>query len=211
MQTPKHKVFVVGLVGGVAAGKSHVARLFEMKNAKIIDADLLGHEVLKRPLIARRLGQIFGPQILDAEGRVDRSKLAQLVFGADPSCAARLEQLEKIMHPQIHAAAVRSLRRFQESETPPAVVVIDAPLLLEAGWAPLCDVILFIDTPIELRMQRARERGWSGQQFKDREAAQLSLYQKRAAATHIIDGCAEHSALTATIDRLLDEMGRCKL
>ncbi len=198
--------FVIGLVGGVASGKSYVAQVFEDLGAVKIDADVLGHEVLKRPLIARRLRQVFGEQILLDDGSVDRRKLGTLVFGTQPQAHAARKQLEEIVHPLIHAAAVQELRKFKESTAPPLAVVIDAPLLLEAGWAPLCDAILFIDTPVEVRRRRAVERGWTEQDFGSREAAQLSLQEKRVQATHIVPGDGTAEELRRTLRKLIDEI-----
>lgn len=202
----KSKTTVIGLVGGVAAGKSHVARIFEQHGGVIIDADELGHTVLSRPLNARRIGQIFGTQVLDSDGQVSRQRLGQLVFGDDVESQQRLALLEEVVHPQIHAEAVKQLRKLREQTNPPSVIVIDAPLLLEADWAPMCDLILYIDAPAHVRQQRATQRGWSEQHFQHREANQLSLEEKRKQATHFIDGSADDADLAAAIDRILAEL-----
>lgn len=177
---------MLGLVGGVASGKSYAARLLEMMGAVTINADAIGHQVLARPLIARRLAQLFGNTILAADGSIDRQQMAKLVFGNDSVAAAARRQLEEVVHPIIHAAAVQELRRLQEQEPPPKLVVIDAPLLLEAGWAPMCDGIVFIDAPDELRLARALKRGWTEREWRDREASQLPMQEKRRQSTHII-------------------------
>ena len=200
------KPFVLGLVGGVASGKSHVARTLERLGAVSIDADQLGHQVLLRPLIVRRLRQLFGPHIIDAAGVVKRKELGELVFGDSAAAGEARRELEAIVHPLIHAAAVHQLRGLQEAEDPPELVVIDAPLLLEAGWAPLCDAILFIDSPTEVRLRRARERGWSEQDFNHREAAQMPLERKRKEATHIIVGEAEPQEQERQLRRLIEEI-----
>lgn len=200
------KVFVVGLVGGVASGKSRVAQMIAAQGGAVIDADRLGHDVLQRPLVAQQLTQQFGPSILNAEGGIDRQALSRLVFGKTPAAETALKQLEAIVHPQIRAEAVGELNRLRKSQPPPAAIVIDAPLLLEADWAPLCNLIFFVDTPIEVRRQRALQRGWSSEHFDSREQAQMSLDDKRRASTHIIDGTADESQLRSTLERLLSEM-----
>ncbi len=189
MARPKTKPTVIGLLGGIAAGKSYAADLLRQAGAKLIDADAIGHEVLSQPLLVRRLTQEFGKEILmdgDAVAVIDRRKLAELVFGADAESVARRESLETILHPLIHAEAIRKLRGFKEQLDPPEAVVVDAPLLLEANWAPMCDLILFIDSDYERRLARALERGWTKDQFDSREDAQLDLDEKRRAATHIL-------------------------
>lgn len=178
--------FVVGLVGGVASGKTFASELLAEMGGVSINADALGHQVLSGPRIARQLRQLFGPAVLADDGSVDRGELSRLVFGSDSVSVAARRQLEEVVHPLIHAAAVQELRRYREAVSPPAMVVVDAPLLLEAGWAPMCDAIIFIETPDEIRLARARERGWNEQQWRDREAAQMPLEEKRKHATHIV-------------------------
>ncbi len=202
----KRKVFVVGLVGGIASGKSFVAQLFAEYGAPIIDADKIGHEVLKRPLIVRRLGQVFGAQVVDENGSIDRKALGQLVFGDSSAARQKREQLEAIVHPVIHAEAVQQLARLSAGTPAPAAVVIDAPLLLEAGWAPMCDIIVFVDTPTSIRSERAEQRGWSSAHFAQREQAQMPLNDKRAQATHILNGNAHEAELRSAIQLLMEEM-----
>lgn len=205
MDSPR-KVFVIGLVGGVASGKSRVAQMIAAQGGAVIDADRLGHDVLQRPQVAQQLTRQFGTSILAAGGGVDRQALGRLVFGNTPSAAAALQRLEATVHPQIRAEAVSELSRLREAQPPPSAIVIDAPLLLEADWAPLCDVIFFVDTPTEIRRQRALQRGWSSDHFDSREQAQMPLDDKRRASTHVIDGTADEGQLRSTIARLLREM-----
>ncbi len=202
----RQKTFVVGLVGGIASGKSKVADMFASLGAAVIDADRLGHDILQLPLIARQLTRQFGPSILDDAGGINRHELGKLVFGNAPESAQRLKKLEELLHPQIYAEAIRELKRLLASATRPSAIIIDAPLLLEAEWAPLCDLILFVDTPVEVRRGRAALRGWSPEHFDSREQTQWSLDAKRRAATHIIDGTADDTCLRSTITRLLREM-----
>jgi dephospho-CoA kinase len=197
--------FVLGLVGGVASGKSFAARLLAGMGGAVIRADELGHQVLARPLVARRLGQLFGPEILAADGSVDRQKIASYVFGNDSQALAARRQLEEVVHPLIHAAAVQELRRLQESAEPTKFVVIDAPLLLEAGWAPMCNAILYIDASDSVRRERASQRGWSMEQWRDREAAQWPLDEKRRAATHIVSS-EPTELLSSRLRRIVEEI-----
>jgi dephospho-CoA kinase len=201
------QIFVVGLVGGIASGKSHVARLMAERGAIVIDADRLGHDALNEPEIARRLARLFGPNIMGVDGTVQRSELASLVFGQDDLSTARRKQLEEVVHPEIRRAVIYTLRALQNSGANNQIVVIDAPLLLEAGWASLCDIIVFVETPRTLREQRARARGWSLQQFLDREAVQMSLDAKRQQSTHKIDGSASDHELEVAIGQLLEKIG----
>lgn len=206
ISTAKRKVFVVGLVGGIASGKSQVGKMFESLGGLVIDADKLGHEVLQRPNVANKLSQVFGTTILDGNGQVLRRELGRLVFGEEADSATRRKQLEQIVHPLIHGEALKRLDEARNNPNPPSAVVIDAPLLLEKHWTPMCDVILFIDTPEAVRLERAQQRGWSQEHFEARERSQLSLDEKRKAATHIISGMLNEETLRSTIIKLLREM-----
>ncbi len=200
----QHKPFVIGLVGGVAAGKSHVARALERLGAVTIDADQLGHQVLAKPAVVRQLIELFGPTLLTNSGAVDRQRLGALVFGDALAAHTARQKLEALVHPLIHAAAIEQLQGYQQSAGAPSIVVIDAPLLLEANWAPMCDAIFYVDSPIETRAQRALDRGWTRAQFESREAAQLSTEEKKRQATQIIAGDTEPEALERQLRRLLE-------
>jgi dephospho-CoA kinase len=200
------KLWVIGLVGGIASGKSQVARCFAALGAAVIDADVIGHTVLQRPEVVNRLQERFGTEIVDSSGSINRRKLGSLVFGDDPAAAARLRQLEAVVHPLIRAESLRLLVGYRTSQQAPVAAVMDAPLLLEAGWDQLCDIILFVDTPEELCLQRAAQRGWDAAHFYARQAAQLSLEKKRQAATHFISGALEEAALRREVAALLRQL-----
>jgi dephospho-CoA kinase len=200
------KLWVIGLVGGIASGKSRVAACFAALGGVIIDADHIGHAMLQRPEVVSRLQELFGAGILDPSGSINRRQLGSLVFGSDSAAAARLRQLEAVVHPLIQAEAQRLLTVYRNSQQVPAAAVMDAPLLLEAGWDQLCDVILFVDTPEEICLQRAALRGWDADHFYARQNAQLSLEKKRQAATHIISGTLDETSLRREVAALLRQM-----
>lgn len=202
---PSKRPFVIGLVGGIAAGKSTVAKAFDQIGIPVIDADELAHGVLKQRRIAEELGKVFGDEIL-TDSVIDRAKLAAIVFGDTVHAQQSRQKLESIVHPLVHASAVNRLLSIKESAQPPIAVVLDAPLLLEAGWSPMCDAILFIDTPYDDRLNRCRVRGWTETQFVAREKAQMPLNEKRANSTHIVSGLTTAEQLTKTLKRLLDEI-----
>lgn len=178
---------VIGLVGGIASGKSYVGCLLENLGAQRIDADRLGHEVLLVKEVRDRLTQIWGPNILNEAGEIDRAKVGKLVFGDSFNAAAQRKQLEAIVLPRIRSLAFERVAAVRALPVVPLAIVIDAPLLIEAGWEPMCDFILFIDSPHEERLERATARGWTESHFAAREASQMSLDEKRSRATHIFD------------------------
>ena len=174
---------VIGLSGGIASGKSTVARLLEAKGAEVIDADVIGHGVLapggaaREAVLAR-----FGSHLAAADGSIDRTALGAVVF-ADPT--ARRE-LEAISHPAIYREMQARLARPRPEG---AVVVIDAPLLVETGGRRALGIValaVVAATPAQ-QLERAVARGTPRERAAAVVAAQATLSQKMAAADYVID------------------------
>jgi dephospho-CoA kinase len=202
----KHGVLpVLGLIGGIGGGKSAVARLLAGRGAAVIDADAVGHERLEDPAIRERVVGRFGAGVLemtpsgDAEGpRISRRALAAIVFGD----AAALRDLEAILHPAMRDRFVRTIDRLVREGGRPCIV-LDAAVLLEAGWDDLCDRIAFVDAPRPERLRRVEQaRGWSEATFESRERSQWPAEEKRRRADWIVsnDGGPDH--LEAEVERL---------
>jgi dephospho-CoA kinase len=182
----------IGLVGGVASGKSLVATMLVELGAGLLDADRTGHAVLAEDADVRKaLRQRWGDAVFTDDGQVDRAALAARVFAENDGSRADREFLEGLLHPRIRRRL--ETQRAQFAAQHKAAAVLDAPLLLEAGWGPMCDVVLMIDACRESRLQRARERGWTEEEFTRREAAQWPDDGKRRAADVVIanDGSIE--------------------
>ncbi len=197
---------VVGIIGGVASGKSQVANQLVQRGAARIDADALGHALLnENGSIRSEVVELLGPKVLDSSNKIDRKKIAALVFGNDQASRKRLADLEAILHPAIRLAAEALLLKLRK-QPKLRMIVLDAPLLVEADWVSLCDEVLFVDTPLAIRQRLASQRGWSVDELGRREAAQLSLAEKRAAATKILvnDGTVEQ--LQMSVDKWHDEV-----
>ena len=174
---------ILGLVGGVASGKSFVAECFRALGAAVLDGDKTGHAVLREPAIIDAIRQRWGDGVLDPDGHVNRSAVAKIVF--TPGNKAEKAFLEQLTHPRIEARLQRQMEQLRTSSDPPQAVVIDAALLFEGGWDKLCDKVIFVDAPRDLRLERAVARGWSAEQFAAREASQLPLDEKRN-RSHIV-------------------------
>jgi dephospho-CoA kinase len=170
-------MLTLGLVGGIASGKSVVANCFRDLGAVVLDADSAGHAVLREPDVIAALKARWGERILDGAGQVSRREVAKIVFAR--ASAAEREFLEKLTHPRIQMRLQQELAKAQAADPTPRVVVIDAALLFEAGWEKLCDKVLFVDAPRDVRLERAVSRGWSADQFAGREAAQMPVDEKR--------------------------------
>jgi len=194
---------VVGIVGGIGSGKSLVAAALGRCGARVISADELGHEALRQPEIRQKVVNHWGTHLLDDRGEIDRRRLGAIVF-ADP---AELRGLETLVHPWI---ANRIEAEVEASRSDPSVrlLVLDAAIMLEAGWEYVCDKILFVDTPREERLRRLHaQRGWTAREVEAREAAQLPLTEKRARADHVITNSASSEELERQIDSLLTAWG----
>ena len=190
---------VIGIVGGVASGKSLVAEQLRRLGAVILDADRAGHEVLQEESVRRALRQRWGDDVFDDRGGVDRAAVAQIVFGPSPTGPQERAFLEQITHPRIGGRLREQVAAAQRAGAP--VVVLDAPLLFEADWHHLCDQILFVESPREVRLQRARERGWTDDQFCAREAAQVSVEEKRRRSDQVIDNGGSLSEVAERVRR----------
>jgi dephospho-CoA kinase len=182
---------VIGLVGGVAAGKSLVAAQFAQLGCAVVDADLIAHELLRKPAIRRAIKKRFGDAVMGASGEVNRQALAARAFARRED----LRALEAIVHPEtcrrIEAAVAKSRRPVRAgvlARGRAAAVILDAPLILEKGLDKRCDYLVYIRVPDKIRRQRAgRKRGWAASEVARREASQISLKTKQKRADYIID------------------------
>jgi len=176
---------VIGILGGVASGKSLVADQFRRLGAEVLNADRVAHEVLRESEVINALRERWGGGVMDNDGQINRAAVAKIVFAAPPDGPEQLAFLEQITHPRIGLRLRRQIQELSQREV--EVVVLDAPVMLKAGWNQFCDRILFVETEQNFRRERARERGWSDEAFAAREAAQESLEKKRDISDYVID------------------------
>jgi dephospho-CoA kinase len=186
----------IGLTGGIGSGKSTAAARFTELGATVIDADQLARQVLApgTPGLAAVLDR-FGAELADADGVLDRARLAGLVF-ADP---AALADLNAIVHPLV---AIRTAE-LTEAAGPDAVVVYDVPLLVENGLAGGFQAVVVVEAPLPARLARLAERGMAEAEARSRIAAQASDAQRRALATAVLDNSGSVAELRAQVDDLL--------
>jgi dephospho-CoA kinase len=192
---------VLGLIGGIGAGKSELAAECGRMGAAVVSGDSLGHEALAVPAIRQAVLARFGPSVFSGEGEIDRKKLGALVF-AD---AEARRALEKIVFPEIERKIEQGIAQARND---PAVrmVVLDAAILLEAGWNKFCDAIVYVDVPRHQRLARLlRQRGWTDKEVLAREEAQWPLGEKAARADATIDNTGSPDVAAAQLAQFLRE------
>ena len=195
---------VIGLVGGIGAGKSRVAEAFARRGARVVSGDALAHEALRQPEVKEQVVRRWGARMLDDKGEVQRRLLAAVVF-ADPE---ELKALEAMVHPWIKTR-IRAEVDAARADALVRLIVLDAAVMLEAGWHDVCDRLVFIDAPRDARRRRvAEQRGWKAEDLEAREAAQLPLTAKAAHADHTIDNSASLEHLERQVDELVRRWGR---
>lgn len=188
-------MFTIGLTGGVASGKSLVAKKFVELGAALVDTDVIAREVVApgEPGLAA-IRKVFGPSVFDDNGNLDRAAMRHLVFH-DP---AKRKALETLLHPRIRA---RMLGQIAASTGPYTIVAV--PLLVESGFAPLFDRVLVVDCPEETQIERLMRRdGISEQDAVAILAAQTSRARRLEVADDVIDNSGTLEATYAQVEAL---------
>ena len=194
---------VIGLVGGIGAGKSAAAAAMARRGGRVVDGDRLGHQALELPDVKRQLVERWGKRVLKPNGAANRRAIAGIVFD-DP---AELKALEAMVFPHI---GHRARDEIAEAQADPTIrfVVLDAAVMLEAGWAGACDRLVYVDASRDVRLARLAARsGWTSGEVAAREAAQLAPEAKRARADAVLLNDGTPGELQEQVDRLLGEWG----
>ena len=191
-------MLVIGLTGGIGTGKSEVARILKELGAVVINADQVGHGAYTpNSEIWRQVVDAFGRDILQPDGEIDRNKLGAIVF-SDPQQRARLNS---ITHPGIARTVNERIEGLRAEGVP--VVVVEAALLLEAGWDSLVDEVWATDSPADTVIQRIQSRnGLSVPEIRKRIDSQMPPAERLARATVVVDNAGEVAALERTVSSL---------
>lgn len=190
---------MVGLTGGIGAGKSAVAQRLAELGAVVIDADRLAREVVAPGTDGlAEIVATFGPSVLDVEGGLDRAALGRLVFADEPA----RRRLEAIIHPRVR----RRTAELVAAAPPDAVIVNDIPLLVESGLAAGFDLVVVVEADPEVRVERlVRYRGMSEREARARIAAQATDEQRRAVADVVIRNDGSLVDLVGKVDEVWRE------
>ena len=213
---------VIGLCGGIGAGKSTVARLLAERGATVIDVDDIGRDVLTQDNVRDAVVAEFGDRVLDDDGYVDRGTLATLVFGdRAPGGKSRLSDLEAISHPAINKELARRLDALtgemhtgqnpRQATDKYHLVVLDMAVLVESDLGRLPDgrgytEVVVVEAGRETRLERLVGRGMTVGDARARMASQVGDAERRAVADHVVVNDGDEAQLAGEVDRLFDQL-----
>lgn len=193
---------ILGLIGGIGSGKSLVSAEFAKHGGFLISGDQLGHEALRQPDIMRQVVDRWGTGVTAADGSIDRRQLGRRVFAAE----AERKELERIVFPYIERRIREEIEKAN-GQADASFVVLDAAVMLEAGWNNVCDWLVYVDVPRELRLRRlAQQRGWDEKEVTAREAAQMRLTEKQKRADFTLDNSGFPEITAQEVENLLSEL-----
>ena len=183
----------IGLTGGIGSGKSTVASLLAERGATVVSADAIARELVQpgSPVLNALAGQ-FGPDIILASGELDRQKLADRAFMSEEDTLA----LDAIMHPLIRDEVERALSQSS------GIVVYDMPLLVETGQQELVDIVVVVDVPEAIQVERASQRGLSTDDVERRMKRQCTRADRLAIADFVLENSGTHDDLVRQVDQL---------
>ncbi len=199
-ESARFSTIVFGIVGGIGAGKSFTTAAFVAQGAERFDADQEATRLYEAPSVIEDVKKRW-PKVVDSSSNVNRQALAKIVFA--PTAEGRLElaRLNELIRPRLLEVFSRWLA--QKKEEGREFVVLDAPLLFEAGWESFVDYVVFVDASEETRLRRVIRRGWSPDEFKRRESCQLSPEIKKEKADFVVSAEQDDSHMAEQVARIL--------
>lgn len=195
MQTMKTKP-IIGISGGIGAGKSLVAEMLKSLGAAVIDSDSLAHQCLGTLDCRRQIKEWWGESVISSHGLPRNKKIAEIVF-AD---AVELKRLEDLLFPRIKRLQENIIAVHNANESIRAII-LDAPTLYEAKADSLCDAVIFVKCDREARVSRIEARGWTEAQLTQREDMQYPLSLKEEKADHVVENNSDLDALQSQVEQ----------
>jgi dephospho-CoA kinase len=204
----KNLMITIGLTGGIASGKTTVSGMLVQKGAYLIDADLLAREVVEPGQPAwHEIVDWLGDSILLPDQKIDRTKLAELVF----SDSIKLDRLNSIIHPKVGSLLIQRSKEIKERE-PEAIIVYDIPLLVEAGMQKMVDMVLLVYVTRNIQLDRLQNRdGLCREDAELRLQAQMPLEVKKDFADYIIDNSNSLEETSRQVDLFWTELRQLKI
>lgn len=193
---------IIGIAGGIGAGKSAVASIFAELGAAVVDADRINHQELDAPEVICVLRRWWGDGVVGGDGRADRNAIRAIVRKNHQE----LRRLEGLVHPRI---ARRSDAMIESFLADPSVraVVWDAPLLFEVGLVERCDCVVYVDADPAVRLDRLRRtRLWSDEDLQRMESSQKPLDLKKERADYIVENNSDRESLRRQVERVFSQI-----
>lgn len=188
----------VGLTGGIGSGKSTVTAMLREHGLPVIEADDIAHELIRPGEPAyNEILQVFGKEIVQENAEIDRKRLAAVVFGS----REKLERLNRIVHPRVLERAEQWLGEREKEGA--RIAVVEAPLLVEAGFHQRLDRLVVVWCGREQQEERLARKGMSREEIDRRIAAQMDIEQKKALANEVIDNSGTIQETRAQVDALV--------
>jgi dephospho-CoA kinase len=195
---------LVGLTGGIGSGKSTVAEMLAERGAVVIDADRLAREAVARGTAGfDAVVALFGPEVVDASGDLDRARIAEVVFADEDKRRA----LESIVHPEVARRTAETLKRHRDTTD---VIVWDTPLLLEGSLGEGCDMVVVVRADPQVRLRRLEERGMTADDARARMATQMPPAEQAALADLVLDNDGDRAALGEQVDALWRDLSSAR-
>ena len=195
---------IIGVTGGLATGKSTVAAMFKRFGAKVLNADKIAHRLMRQgTTLYKKIVKEFGPKMLTDYGAIDRAKLAAAVF-----CDRKwLDKLCGIIHPAVISDLRKSIRDTAKKGSKIPAIVIDAPLLIEAGMHTMVDALIVVITGPKVEIERAKKKtGMSVAEIKRRIKNQLPLREKAKMADYIVDNEKSQEYVKKIVKKIWEEI-----
>lgn len=196
------KKYIIGILGAIGSGKSTVAGMFGVLGCKVIDADAMAHSVLDQQDILSELVGRWGRSVLDAQGKGNREKIAQLVFTSQED----MDFLNQLIHPRVLDQTEKMIETCK-MDSDVAAIVLDMPLLLEVGWEKKCDFLIFVDCSDGKRCQRISKKAkFDMNQLKNRENFQISLDKKKEKAHYRVNNNSDKSDVAEQVAQIFSSI-----
>ncbi len=202
-------MFLLGIVGTPASGKSTVSQWLSEWGAEWINADLVARECLNTPDVIDQLVDRFGENLVNDDGTVNRVRLADWVFGSNPEQVANLRYLESLVHPKTRTAITQRIREAAKKQK--QVALLDVQLLFESSWDLCCDSIWCIDAARKNRLRWCEKRGWDPAELDRREAHQLPIESKYRLSQFVMRNDSTLDGLLQIVRRHWDQLVRIEL